>query len=68
VSGGYQATGKEEYAQTARATSRTCCAICAPGGGFFAAQDSDRAGRDEKIIADWNGLMIAALAYSERAR
>ncbi len=32
-----------------------------PGGAFFAAQDTS--GRDEKIIADWNGLMIAALAY-----
>jgi uncharacterized protein YyaL (SSP411 family) len=58
----YQATRKEEYAQTARAIfTYVLRDLCSPGGGFFAAQDG--AGRDEKIIADWNGLMIAALAY-----
>ncbi|HEX6097041.1 MAG TPA: thioredoxin domain-containing protein [Thermoanaerobaculia bacterium] len=58
----YQATGKDEYAKTARDVfTYVLRDLRSPGGGFFAAQDS--AGRDEKIIADWNGLMIAALAY-----
>jgi uncharacterized protein YyaL (SSP411 family) len=58
----YQATGKDEYAQTARDVfTYVLHDLRSPGGGFFAAQDT--AGRDEKIIADWNGLMIAALAY-----
>jgi uncharacterized protein YyaL (SSP411 family) len=58
----YQATGKAEYAKTARDIfTYVLRDLRSPGGGFFAAQDS--AGRDEKIIADWNGLMIAALAY-----
>jgi uncharacterized protein YyaL (SSP411 family) len=57
-----QATGKPEYAKTAREIfTYVLRDLRSPGGGFFAAQDS--AGRDEKIIADWNGLMIAALAY-----
>jgi uncharacterized protein YyaL (SSP411 family) len=30
---------------------------------FYSANDSDeRTSRDEKILTDWNGLMIAALA------
>ncbi|HET8774281.1 MAG TPA: thioredoxin domain-containing protein [Thermoanaerobaculia bacterium] len=58
----YQATGKDEYAATARAIfTYVLRDLRSPGGAFFAAQDS--AGRDEKLIADWNGLMIAALAY-----
>ncbi|HEY0372764.1 MAG TPA: thioredoxin domain-containing protein [Thermoanaerobaculia bacterium] len=58
----YQATGKDEYAKTARDIfTYVLRDLRSPGGGFYAAQDS--AGRDEKIIADWNGLMIAALAY-----
>ncbi len=58
----YQATRKDEYAQTARDIfTYVLRDLRSPGGAFFAAQDT--AGRDEKIIADWNGLMIAALAY-----
>ncbi|HEV7242283.1 MAG TPA: thioredoxin domain-containing protein [Thermoanaerobaculia bacterium] len=58
----YQATGKDEYASTARAIfTYVLRDLRSPSGAFFAAQDS--AGRDEKLIADWNGLMIAALAY-----
>jgi uncharacterized protein YyaL (SSP411 family) len=73
----YQATGKPEYAQTARDTFTYALRdLQSPSGAFFAAQDAsetyytspDRAklpkpGRDEKILADWNGLMIAALAF-----
>ncbi len=60
----HQATGKKEYAQTARDIFTFVFRdLQSPGGAFFAAMDSDRKGRDEKIIADWNGLMIAALAY-----
>jgi len=58
----YQATGKAEYASTARAIfTYVLRDLRSPSGAFFAAMDS--AGRDEKLIADWNGLMIAALAY-----
>jgi hypothetical protein len=70
----HQATGRKAYAQTARDIFTYALSdLRAPGGAFFAAQDADEAyytgrktarpGRDEKIIADWNGLMIAALAY-----
>ena len=70
----YQATRKEEYAKTAREVfTYVLRDLRAPSGAFYAAMDADEAyyrgkkaakpGRDEKIIADWNGLMIAALAY-----
>ncbi|HEX7808233.1 MAG TPA: hypothetical protein VF608_05905, partial [Thermoanaerobaculia bacterium] len=73
----YQATGKADYAQTARDTfTYVLRDLQSPNGAFFAAQDANEAyytspdrtklpkpGRDEKILADWNGLMIAALAY-----
>ena len=60
----HQATGKAEYADTARDIFTFVLRdLRSPSGAFFAAMDSDRKGRDEKIIADWNGLMIAALAY-----
>lgn len=73
----YQATGKNEYAQTARDTfTYVLRDLQSPSGAFYAAQDANEAyykspdraklpkpGRDEKILADWNGLMIAALAY-----
>jgi uncharacterized protein YyaL (SSP411 family) len=59
----YQATHKEEYAKTARAIFTSALRdLRAPSGAFFAALDADE-GRDEKLIADWNGLMIAALAF-----
>jgi uncharacterized protein YyaL (SSP411 family) len=58
----FQATRKNEYAQTARDIfSYALKELRSPDGGFYAAQDS--AGIDRKIIADWNGLMIAALAF-----
>jgi hypothetical protein len=74
----YQATGKRAYAATARETLEYALReLRAPGGAFFAAQDADEAyytasdrkrlskpGRDEKILTDWNGLMIAALAFA----
>jgi len=70
----YQATGKDEYATTARDIFTFVLRnLRSPSGAFYAAMDADEAyyagkktakpGRDEKIIADWNGLMIAALAY-----
>jgi uncharacterized protein YyaL (SSP411 family) len=60
----HQATGQAEYAQTARDIFTFVLRdLRSTNGAFFAAIDSDRKGRDEKIIADWNGLMIAALAY-----
>ncbi|MBI2213565.1 MAG: thioredoxin domain-containing protein [Acidobacteria bacterium] len=73
----YQATGKREYAATARGTFRYVLRdLRSAGGTFFAAQDADeefyrapdrrgrrKPSRDEKIVTDWNGLMIAALAF-----
>jgi uncharacterized protein YyaL (SSP411 family) len=73
----HQATGKAEYAQTARDIfTYVLRDLRAPNGAFFAAQDADeryytaadrtklaQPARDEKILSDWNGLMIAALAY-----
>ena len=70
----HQATRKEEYAKTAREIfTYVLRDLRSPSGAFFAAQDADEAyytgrraarpGRDEKLIADWNGLMIAALSF-----
>ncbi|HJW93982.1 MAG TPA: thioredoxin domain-containing protein [Thermoanaerobaculia bacterium] len=60
----YQATGKDEYARTTREIfTYVLRDLRAPNGAFYSAHDSDdRSARDEKIMADWNGLMIAALA------
>ena len=60
----FQATHKPEYAATARAIfAYVLRDLRAPNGAFFSATDSDdRTVRDEKILTDWNGLMIAALA------
>jgi len=72
----FQATGKASYAGIAREIfTYVLRDLRAPSGAFYSAQDSDGAyytardrhalpapQRDEKIIADWNGLMIAALA------
>jgi len=72
----YQATGKAEYSKTARDIfTYVLRDLRAPNGAFYAAQDADERfytskdraklpppGRDEKILTDWNGLMIAALA------
>jgi uncharacterized protein YyaL (SSP411 family) len=60
----FQATHKDEYARTARAIFTYALRdLRAPDGTFYSAQDSDdRPARDKKIIADWNGLMIAALS------
>jgi len=59
----FQATHKPEYAATARAIfTYVLRDLRAPNGTFYAANDSDnRTARDEKILTDWNGLMIAAL-------
>ncbi len=73
----YQATRKDEYARTARDIfTYVARDLRSPAGAFFSAQDADeryyttadrtklaRPARDEKILSDWNGLMIAALAY-----
>ena len=73
----FQATRKPEYAQTAREIfTYVLRELRGPDGAFYAAQDADEAyykaadrtklrkpGVDRKILADWNGLMIAALAY-----
>jgi uncharacterized protein YyaL (SSP411 family) len=60
----FQATHKPEYAATARAIfTYVLRDLRAPNGTFYAANDSDeRTVRDEKILTDWNGLMIAALS------
>jgi uncharacterized protein YyaL (SSP411 family) len=60
----FQATHKPEYAATARAIfAYVLRDLRAPNGAFYAANDSDeRTARDEKILTDWNGLMIAALS------
>jgi len=73
----FQATHKPEYAQTARDIfTYVLRDLRGANGAFFAAQDADERyytaadrtklkapARDEKILSDWNGLMIAALAY-----
>jgi uncharacterized protein YyaL (SSP411 family) len=75
---GYQATGKETYARTAREIFQYVLRnLQSPEGAFYSAQDADeryysvanrtnlpRPARDEKIVGDWNGLMIAALAQA----
>src|SRR5439155_13467134 len=62
----FQATRRADYAQTAREIfAYVLRDLHAPAGTFYAAVDADAGGdsrRDEKIVADWNGLMIAALA------
>jgi uncharacterized protein YyaL (SSP411 family) len=60
----FQATHKPEYAATARAIFTYILRdLRAPNGTFYSANDSDnRTVRDEKILTDWNGLMIAALS------
>jgi uncharacterized protein YyaL (SSP411 family) len=60
----YQATHKPEYSRTAREIfTYVLRDLRAPNGAFYSASDSDERGvRDEKILTDWNGLMIAALA------
>jgi uncharacterized protein YyaL (SSP411 family) len=60
----FQATQKPEYAATARAIfAYVLRDLRAPNGTFYAANDSDeRTVRDEKILTDWNALMIAALS------
>ncbi|HUP58860.1 MAG TPA: thioredoxin domain-containing protein [Thermoanaerobaculia bacterium] len=60
----HQATGKREYANVAREIfTYVLRDLRAPNGAFYTAHDSDvRSRRDEKILTDWNGLMIAALS------
>jgi len=60
----FQATHKPEYAATARSIfAYVLRDLRAPNGTFYSANDSDeRTARDEKILTDWNGLMIAALS------
>jgi uncharacterized protein YyaL (SSP411 family) len=60
----FQATHKPEYADTARKIfTYVLRDLRAPNGAFYSANDSDeRTVRDEKILTDWNGLMIAALS------
>ena len=60
----YQATHRPEYASTAREIfTYVLRDLRAPSGAFYSASDSDERGvRDEKILTDCNGLMIAALA------
>jgi uncharacterized protein YyaL (SSP411 family) len=62
----FQATHKPEYAATARAIfTYVLRDLRAPNGTFYSANDSDnRTARDEKILTDWNGLMIAALSQA----
>jgi uncharacterized protein YyaL (SSP411 family) len=60
----FQATHKREYAATARAIfAYVLRDLRAPNGTFYSANDSDnRTARDEKVLTDWNGLMIASLS------
>ena len=60
----YQARHKPEYARTAREIfTYVLRDLRAPNGAFYSASDSDERGvRDEKVLTDWNGLMIGALA------
>ena len=59
----HQATGNDVYARTAREIFTFVLRdLRSPNGAFFAAIDSDHKGRDEKVLSDWNGLMIAALS------
>ena len=62
----FQVTHKPEYAATARAIfTYVLRDLRAPNGTFYSANDSDnRTARDEKILTDWNGLMIAALSQA----
>jgi uncharacterized protein YyaL (SSP411 family) len=62
----FQATHKPEYAATARAIfAYVLRDLRAPNGTFYSANDSDnRTVRDEKVLTDWNGLMIAALSQA----
>ena len=61
----HQATGKKEYATVAREIfTYVLRDLRAPNGAFYTAHDADdRTRRDEKILTDWNGLMIAALSF-----
>jgi len=61
----YQATHKKEYAGVAREIfTYVLRDLRAPNGAFYTAHDADvRSRRDEKILTDWNGLMIAALSF-----
>jgi uncharacterized protein YyaL (SSP411 family) len=73
----FQATGRASYADTARKIFEYVLRdLRSPGGTFFAAQDADEAYytakdrsrrprplREERILTDWNGLMVAALAF-----
>ena len=64
----YQATRKAEYADTARKVfTYVLRDLRAPNGAFYASKDADSDARDDKILADWNGLMIAALAAGASA-
>lgn len=73
----FQATGRPEHADTARKIFEYGLRdLRSPAGTFHAAQDADesyyttadrsrrpRPRREERILTDWNGLMIAALAF-----
>ena len=65
----WQATGKPLYRDTARELfTYVLRDLRAPDGTFYSAHDADvRTRRDEKILTDWNGLMIAALAAGASA-
>jgi uncharacterized protein YyaL (SSP411 family) len=64
----YQATRKAEYADTARKVfAYVLRDLRAPNGAFYSSKDADSDARDDKILADWNGLMIAALAAGATA-
>ena len=64
----FQATRKPEYADTARQVLAYALRdLRAPNGAFYSAKDADSDARDEKILSDWNGLMIAALSAAATA-
>jgi uncharacterized protein YyaL (SSP411 family) len=77
----YQATRKQVYAQAAKEIFTYALRdLRAPGGAFYSGQEADERyytgldrtelrppPRDERIRADWNGLMIAALAFASSA-
>ena len=77
----FQATRDPLYRETARHIfTYVLRDLRAPNGAFYSAEDADEAyytasrrtkarrpKRDEKILTDWNGLMIAALAQASVA-
>jgi uncharacterized protein YyaL (SSP411 family) len=62
----YQATGKEEYAKTAREIfTYVLRDMTAPGGGFYSAEDADSEGEEGKFYLWTEGEIRQALGKEE---